>query len=175
MAALTVGRFRLVVRGEIRVPGDKSVSHRALMFGCLADGRSRVRGVLQSADIESTAGALRALGWPVPPLGPDIPLEGSGLAHRPSPVTRLDLGNSGTSTRLLMGIVAGYPIESTFTGDASLSKRPMKRVAKPLTEMGARIEFEGARDGLPLTVNGGNLKGLDWTLEAASAQVKSAL
>jgi 3-phosphoshikimate 1-carboxyvinyltransferase len=172
---MTVGRIRLVVRGEIRVPGDKSVSHRALMFGSLADGQSRVRGVLQSADIESTAGALRALGWPVPALGPDIHVQGLGLAHRPSPIAHLDLGNSGTSTRLLMGIVAGYPIQSTFTGDASLSRRPMKRVATPLTEMGARIEFEGDKDGLPLTVHGGNLKGLDWTLDTASAQVKSAL
>ena len=175
MAPLAVDKVRLVVRGEVRVPGDKSVSHRALMFGSLADGRSRVRGVLQSADIESTAGALRALGWPVPPLSPDMTVEGSGLTRSPVPSTLLDLGNSGTSTRLLMGIVAGYPIQSTFTGDASLSKRPMKRVATPLTEMGARIEFEGERDGLPLTVHGGNLRGLDWKLDTASAQVKSAL
>jgi 3-phosphoshikimate 1-carboxyvinyltransferase len=134
-----------------------------------------VRGVLQSADIESTAGALRTLGWPVPPLAPDMAVEGSGLTRSPVPSTRLDLGNSGTSTRLLMGIVAGYPIQSTFSGDASLSRRPMKRVATPLTEMGARIEFEGDKDGLPLTVHGGNLKGLDWKLDTASAQVKSAL
>ena len=92
--------------------------------------------MLQSADIESTAGALRALGWPVPPLAPDMVVEGSGLSRRPSPVSRLDLGNSGTSTRLLMGIVAGYPIEATFTGDASLSRRPMKRVATPLDRDG---------------------------------------
>ena len=85
MAAITVGRVRLVVRGEVRVPGDKSVSHRALMFGSLAEGKSRVRGVLQSADIESTAGALRALGWPVPPLSSDMTVEGSGLSRRPSP------------------------------------------------------------------------------------------
>jgi 3-phosphoshikimate 1-carboxyvinyltransferase len=102
-------------------------------------------------------------------------VEGSGLTRPPSPVTRLDLGNSGTSTRLLMGIVSGFPITSTFTGDASLSRRPMRRVATPLTEMGARIEFESDRDGLPLTVHGGNLHGLDWTLDTASAQVKSAL
>jgi 3-phosphoshikimate 1-carboxyvinyltransferase len=172
---MTVGRVRLVVRGEVRVPGDKSVSHRALMFGSLAEGRSNVRGVLQSADTESTAGALRALGWPVPSLAPEMMVEGRGLSHLPSPNSHLDLGNSGTSTRLLMGIVAGYPIQSTFTGDASLSRRPMRRVAVPLTEMGARIEFEGDRDGLPLTVYGGNLRALDWTLDRASAQVKSAL
>ena len=172
---MTVGRVRLVVRGEVRVPGDKSVSHRALMFGSLAEGRSMVRGVLQSADTESTAGALRTLGWPVPPLGPELVVEGSGLSRLPAPVSRLDLGNSGTSTRLLMGIIAGFPVQSTLTGDASLSRRPMRRVATPLTEMGARIDFESGKDGLPLTVHGGNLHALDWKLDTASAQVKSAL
>lgn len=168
-------RVRLVVRDEVRVPGDKSVSHRALMFGSLARGRSRIRGVLQSADTGSTAGALRSLGWPVPELSPDLVIEGHGLGHRPPPASRLDCGNSGTSTRLLMGIVAGFPVAATFTGDASLSRRPMRRVARPLQEMGARIEFEGDRDGLPLTVHGGTLRSIDWTLEAASAQVKSAV
>lgn len=172
---MTVGRVRLVVRGEVRVPGDKSVSHRALMFGSLAEGRSMVRGVLQSADTESTAGALRTLGWPVPPLGPEIVVEGRGLSRLPAPVSRLDLGNSGTSTRLLMGIIAGFPVQSTLTGDASLSRRPMRRVATPLSEMGARIDFESGKDGLPLTVHGGNLHALDWKLDTASAQVKSAL
>ena len=172
---MTVGRVRLVVRGELRVPGDKSVSHRALMFGALADGTTRVRGILQSADIESTVGALRALGWAIPELAPEMTVQGLGLSHRPTSNSDLDLGNSGTSTRLLMGIVAGFPIQSTFSGDASLSRRPMRRVAVPLTEMGARIEFDGDRDGLPLTVHGGDLKALDWTLDTASAQVKSAL
>lgn len=172
---MNAGRRRLVVRGEIRVPGDKSVSHRALMFASLAEGRSRIRGILESADIESTAGALRALGWPVPGLSRAMTVDGSGLSRLPARRAVLDCGNSGTSTRLLMGITAGYPVAATFTGDASLSKRPMRRVAKPLTDMGARIEFEDGRDGLPLTVHGGNLRALDWTLEAASAQVKSAL
>src|SRR5262245_62513478 len=98
MAAMTIGRVRLVVRGELRVPGDKSVSHRALMFGSLAEGRSKVRGVLQSADVESTAGALRALGWPIPTLAPEMTVEGRGLAHLPTAISHLDLGNSGTST-----------------------------------------------------------------------------
>lgn len=172
---MTVGRVRLVVRGELCVPGDKSVSHRALMFGALADGTSKVRGILQSADIESTAGALRALGWKVPALAPEMTVEGQGLFQLPTSNSQLDLGNSGTSTRLLMGIVAGFPIQSMFTGDASLSRRPMRRVAVPLTEMGARIEFESDKDGLPLTVHGGTLSALDWKLDTASAQVKSAL
>jgi 3-phosphoshikimate 1-carboxyvinyltransferase len=175
MAAMTVERVRLVVRGEVRVPGDKSVSHRALMFSSLAEGTSTIRGILQSADTESTAGALRALGWPVPELSPELHVEGRALSRPPSEVSRLDLGNSGTSTRLLMGIVAGFPVQVTFTGDASLSRRPMRRVATPLTEMGARIEFEAGKDGLPLTVHGGNLHALDWKLDTASAQVKSAL
>lgn len=172
---MTVERVRLVVRGEVRVPGDKSVSHRALMFSALAEGTSTIRGILQSADTESTAGALRALGWPVAELSPELRVEGRALSRPPSEVSRLDLGNSGTSTRLLMGIVAGFPVQATFTGDASLSRRPMRRVATPLTEMGARIEFEDGRDGLPLTVHGGNLHALDWKLDTASAQVKSAL
>ena len=138
---MTAGRARLVVRGEVRVPGDKSVSHRALMFGALADGRSSVRGILQSADIESTAGALRALGWHVPDLAPVMEVHGQGLGHQPDAISHLDLGNSGTSTRLLMGVVAGYPVAATFTGDASLSRRPMRRVATPLTEMGARVDI----------------------------------
>jgi 3-phosphoshikimate 1-carboxyvinyltransferase len=172
---MTVERGRLVVRGDVRVPGDKSVSHRALMFSSLAEGTSTIRGILQSADTESTAGALRALGWPVPELSPELRVEGRALSRPPSEVSRLDLGNSGTSTRLLMGIVAGFPVQATFTGDASLSRRPMRRVATPLTEMGARIEFEAGTDGLPLTVHGGNLHALDWKLDTASAQVKSAL
>jgi 3-phosphoshikimate 1-carboxyvinyltransferase len=172
---MTAGRVRLVVRGELRMPGDKSVSHRALMFGSLAVGTSAIRGILQAADIESTAGALRALGWPVPALAPVMTVQGSGMDHRPVSGTTLDLGNSGTSTRLLMGIVAGYPIQTTFTGDASLSRRPMRRVAGPLIDMGARVEFEGGRDGLPLTVRGGNLHALEYKPETASAQVKSAL
>lgn len=172
---MTRGRSRLAVRGDLRVPGDKSVSHRALMFGCLADGSTTVRGILRSADIESTAGALRALGWPVPALTPELTVPGSGLSRLPSLISQLDCGNSGTSTRLLMGLVAGYPVKATFTGDESLSRRPMRRVAKPLVDMGARITIHGDRDGLPLTVEGGDLRALDWTLETPSAQVKSAL
>lgn len=172
---MTASRIRLVVRGDLRVPGDKSVSHRALMFSALAEGRSVIRGLLQSADTESTAGALRALGWEVPALADAVVMQGRGLSHRPPAPARLDCGNSGTTTRLLMGIVAGLPASATFTGDASLSRRPMRRVARPLEEMGARIDFEAGRDGLPLTVHGGGLHSIDWTLDTASAQVKSAV
>ena len=171
---MAAARTRVVVRGEVRVPGDKSVSHRALMFSTLADAPSTIRGILQSADIESTAGALRALGRPVPQLSPVMRVDGSGLlSHLPSPISILNCGNSGTSARLLMGLVAGWPVAATLTGDASLSRRPMRRVATPLTAMGARVEF-GGTDGLPLTVHGGALRSLEWTM-SASAQVKSAL
>jgi 3-phosphoshikimate 1-carboxyvinyltransferase len=165
---------RLLVNGMLRVPGDKSVSHRALMLGILATGTTRVRGILQSADIGSTAGALRAIGWPVPDLAPAMEISGIGLAGPAVSGAQLDCGNSGTTTRLMMGIVAGFPATATFTGDASLSRRPMRRVAEPLASMGARIEFDG-KDGLPVTVHGGNLRAIDWTMQKASAQVKSAL
>ena len=175
---MTTPRRRLVVAGELRVPGDKSVSHRSLMLSALAQGTSRVRGILQSADIESTARVLRALGFPIPPLGPEMTIEGLGLhARHPSPITRhhLDCGNSGTTARLMMGIVAARPGAHGFTGDDSLSRRPMRRVARPLEAMGARVEFPAGRDGFPLTVHGGALRPVEWTLEAASAQVKSAI
>lgn len=165
---------RLLVNGTLRVPGDKSVSHRALMLGTLAHGTTRVRGILQSADIGSTAGALRALGRPIPDLAPDMEISGIGLAVPATSVAVLDCGNSGTTTRLMMGIVAGFPVTATFTGDASLSRRPMRRVADPLAAMGARFEFDG-KDGLPVTEHGGNLRAIDWTMQKASAQVKSAL
>jgi 3-phosphoshikimate 1-carboxyvinyltransferase len=144
------------------------------MLGTLATGTTRVRGILQSADIGSTAGALRALGWPVPDLAPDMEISGIGLSVPDRSGVRLDCGNSGTTTRLMMGIVAGFPVTATFTGDSSLRRRPMRRVADPLAEMGARFEFDG-KDGLPVTVHGGNLRSVDWTMQKASAQVKSAL
>jgi 3-phosphoshikimate 1-carboxyvinyltransferase len=162
------------VAGEVRVPGDKSISHRALMLGALGDGASRVRGVLQSLDVHSTAGVLRALGVAIPALDADLVIPGVGRRGLRAPVVDLDCGNSGTTTRLMAGIVAGSPLSARFIGDASLSRRPMGRVARPLSAMGARFEF-AAGDGLPMTVHGGALQGLTWRMEAASAQVKSAI
>jgi 3-phosphoshikimate 1-carboxyvinyltransferase len=144
------------------------------MLAALGDGVSRVRNVLQSLDVESTASVLRALGVPVPPLGADLAIRGVGLRGLRAPSVDLDCGNSGTTTRLMSGVVAGSPLAARFVGDASLSRRPMQRVARPLTEMGARFAFEGG-DGLPMTVHGGNLRGLTWHMETASAQVKSAI
>lgn len=158
------------------MPGDKSISHRALMFSALATGRSSVRGLLLSDDVKSTARVLRSLGWRIPELGESIAIDGGGLRSPLSaPTSSLDCGNSGTTTRLVAGIAAAHPFASTFVGDASLSRRPMRRVAAPLEAMGARVEFTGGHDGLPMTIHGGSLQAIDWVLPVASAQLKSAV
>lgn len=163
----------LIVDGEVRVPGDKSISHRALMLACLATGESRVRGILESADVQSTGGVLRTLGAKVPELGADVRIAGMGLRGLRAPAVPLDCGNSGTTTRLMAGVCAGYAFESTFVGDSSLSRRPMRRVARPLEAMGAQVALSG--DGLPMIVRGGTLRPVDWRSEKASAQIKSAI
>ena len=163
------------VSGTVRVPGDKSISHRALMLGALGSGASRITGLLPSADVQSTAAMLRALGVAVPDVSPDaMVVEGVGLGGLRASAHDLDGGNSGTTTRLMAGILAASPFASRVIGDASLSTRPMQRVSKPLTAMGARFEFENG-DGLPMTVHGGALHGITWRSEHASAQVKSAI
>ena len=160
--------------GTIRVPGDKSISHRSLILASLADGESRIRGILDSEDVRATAEALRALGAAIPPLANDMRVEGAGLRGLRPPRRALDCRNSGTTTRLLAGVVAAHPFSASFEGDASLSKRPMKRVAEPLTYMGAQFDFEHG-DGLPMTVHGVDLRSIDWDTRASSAQVKSAI
>lgn len=163
------------VSGTVRVPGDKSISHRALMLGALGSGASRITGLLPSADVQSTAAMLRALGVAVPDVSPDaMVVEGVGLGGLRASAHDLDGGNSGTTTRVMAGILAASPFASRVIGDASLSTRPMQRVSKPLTAMGARFEFENG-DGLPMTVHGGALHGITWRSEHASAQVKSAI
>lgn len=162
------------VGGVIRVPGDKSISHRALIFAALAEGASSIRDILPSADVQSTAGVLGALGVPVPPLSNDITIVGRGARALTAPMDDLDCGNSGTTTRLVAGIAAARPFTSRFVGDASLSRRPMRRIADPLRAMGARVDVAPA-DGLPMTVHGGNLHTIEWRSETASAQVKSAI
>ncbi|MDP3630150.1 MAG: 3-phosphoshikimate 1-carboxyvinyltransferase [Actinomycetota bacterium] len=165
--------------GEIRVPGDKSISHRAVLFAAMADGTSQLNGVLDSADVRSTMAAVEALGAVVEVLadtsnGLDLAVHGWGSDGPREPVGAIDCGNSGTTVRLLLGVLAGYDVHAVLTGDESLSKRPMSRVATPLVSMGARIETS---DGgvLPVGVNGGGLVGGDHKLPIASAQVKSAL
>ena len=164
----------LSVAGAVRVPGDKSISHRSLILACLAEGESRVAGILDSEDVRSTAGALRALGAGIPELSREMRIGGVGLRGLRPPKLPLDCGNSGTTTRLLAGVVAGHPFAARFEGDASLSRRPMKRIAEPLTYMGAQFDFERG-DGLPMTVHGVDLRSIDWDTKSASAQVKSAI
>jgi len=162
------------VAGRIRVPGDKSISHRALMLSALAQGASRITGILESADVHSTAAVLRGLGADVPSLGPSIVVHGRGSRAMSAPGSSLDCGNSGTTTRLMAGVAAALPFASTFEGDASMSRRPMRRVARPLEAMGATVELP-PHGGLPMTVRGGSLHGVEWKGEVASAQVKSAV
>ena len=163
------------VAGTLRVPGDKSISHRALMLAALSDGTSRVRGLLTSADVRSTASVLRALGVAIPDLTEgEIEVRGVGRRGLRASAADLDCGNSGTTARLLSGILAATPFTARLVGDASLSRRPMRRVARPLAAMGARLTFDHG-DGLPLTITGGALRGLTWFSEVASAQVKSAI
>jgi 3-phosphoshikimate 1-carboxyvinyltransferase len=156
------------------VPGDKSISHRALILGALADGQSRISGILNSADVNSTASVLRSFGAGVPELSASFVLAGKGLRGLTAPGSTLDAGNSGTTVRLMSGVAAAHPFSSRFQGDESLSRRPMKRVAEPLSAMGARFEFARG-DGLPMTIHGGELQGISWNTRSASAQTKSAI
>ena len=172
MATLKGGTLH--VAGELQVPGDKSISHRALICGALAEGRSRIRGILPSADVHSTAGVLRALGVAVPELSATIEITGTGRRSLREPATDLDCGNSGTTARLMSGVVAGAGLTARFVGDASLSRRPMRRVQRPLDAMGATVELP-AHGGLPMTVRGGAMHDIEWTSETSSAQVKSCV
>jgi len=158
------------------VPGDKSISHRALMLGALAIGESRVTGLLEGEDVLATAQAMRAMGATVERTGAGAwSIHGVGVGGLLQPHEALDMGNSGTSTRLLMGLVASHPIVATFTGDASLSKRPMARVIEPLSRMGA--DFTASPGGtLPLMVRGlSPAVPIEYRLPVVSAQVKSAV
>ena len=158
----------------VRVPGDKSISHRSLICAALAGGRSRIRNILPSADVHSTAGVLRALGAGVPTLADDIRVDGRGLAGLSESKAALDCGNSGTTARLMTGVLSGFPFSSRLIGDASLSRRPMGRVARPLSQMGARFSFDSG-EHLPMVVIGGPLRSIDFASPTASAQVKSAI
>lgn len=162
------------VSGTARVPGDKSLSHRALILGTLADGPSRVRGLLDSHDVRSTAGALAALGASIEWHDGETRIEGRGRRGLRAPLGNLDCGNSGTTARLLAGVVAGHPFEARFVGDASLSRRPMIRIKQPLEAMGATVQLERG-DGLPMVVRGGHLHSVVWQTPVASAQTKSAI
>lgn len=162
--------------GRLRVPGDKSISHRAVMLGALAEGHTQVSGLLEGEDVLATIGALRAMGVPMEgPTRGTLLIEGVGHHGLRAPRQPLDMGNSGTAMRLMAGLLAGQPFDSVLVGDASLSRRPMLRVAEPLRRMGAHIETApGGRP--PLRIHGGRrLHGIEYAMPVASAQVKSAL
>ncbi len=164
------------LRGTIRVPGDKSISHRALMFGALAIGETHITGLLEGHDVIATATALRAMGATVKRMDDGAwSVHGVGVGGLMQPAGALEMGNSGTSTRLLMGLVASHAITATFTGDASLSGRPMGRVMQPLSQMGAAIESSPGGT-LPLMLRGSlPAVPITYRLPVASAQVKSAV
>ena len=159
------------IAGVVRPPGDKSISHRVLMVAALARGKSEISGLLTGDDVKTSARVLRQLGAGISPIREGVVRVSSAplTAHR----APLNCGNSGTTARLMLGILAGQRFVTTLTGDASLRRRPMRRVTEPLKQMGADIKEKG--DGLPLTIRGGTLRGLMYTSPVASAQVKSAL
>ena len=162
------------LNGLVRAPGDKSMSHRAVILGAMATGVTGIEGLLESEDVLATARAVEAFGATVERLG-----EGrwrvTGRGGFNQPATAIDCGNAGTGVRLLMGAAAGYALTSTFDGDASLRKRPMKRVTGPLADMGARFDWLAAEDRLPVRITGGGLSGIDYVQTVASAQIKSAI
>ncbi len=160
------------VSGVVRVPGDKSISHRALFLAALARGTSRVTGLLAGEDVKRTARILRQLGVAVSPVRADGAVTVRGVRFR-TPAATLHCGNSGTTARLGLGVIAGHPIRARLTGDDSLRRRPMRRVVEPLRLMGARFPEE--RDTLPLAVRGGKLHGITYAAPLPSAQVKSAI
>src|SRR5580693_5278368 len=160
--------------GLVTLPGDKSISHRYAMIASLAEGPSKVINYSTGADCHSTLGCVRALGIDVEEEGTTVTIHGHGLHGWKKPDHDLDAGNSGSTIRMMSGLLAAQPFDSRILGDESLSRRPMARVMKPLAEMGAKIE---ARDGQfpPLTIHGGELHAIDYTLPVPSAQVKTCV
>ncbi|MCS6624722.1 3-phosphoshikimate 1-carboxyvinyltransferase [Roseibacterium beibuensis] len=174
MPSTLTARSAAALTGVVRAPGDKSISHRALILGAMATGVTDIDGLLEGDDILATARAVEAFGAGVERLGEGRwRVTGHGGFRQPAGV--IDCGNAGTGVRLLMGAAAGYPITAAFDGDASLRKRPMKRVTWPLADMGARFEWPGEEDRLPVTMSGGGLQAIDYRQIVASAQIKSAI
>lgn len=163
------------IKGELTPPGDKSISHRSVIIGSLAKGATLIRGFLDCDDTNSTLGAMKLLGAAIESLGTHVEIKGSGLNGLSKPGEIIDAGNSGTTARLLMGLLSAQDFVSEITGDKYLRERPMRRVVDPLRLMGASIT--GSEDGnkLPITINGGHLRGISYAPPVASAQVKSAV
>lgn len=168
------------LRGELTVPGDKSISHRAVMLGSLAQGTTRVTNFLKGADCLSTIDCFRKLGIsieevPAKETGSELLIHGKGLHGLTAPASVLDAGNSGTTTRLISGILSGQSFETRLTGDSSIQKRPMGRIIEPLSQMGAHIQSLNQNGCAPLLIEGAPLHGIHYTSKVASAQVKSAI
>jgi len=164
------------LRGEIRIPGDKSISHRSIMFGSLAEGKTRVSGFLQGEDNYATLKAFAAMGVEIDDKGGgNLEINGVGLHGLKEPTDVLDCGNSGTTMRLMTGLLSGQDFFSVLTGDQYLRRRPMRRVVTPLSKMGAEIRGRNNGELAPLAIRGGHLHGIDYTSPVASAQIKSAL
>ena len=163
------------LRGEITVPGDKSISHRSVMIGSISKGDTKISGFLTGEDCLSTIDCFKKLGIDIEVNGTDVTVHGKGLKGLSAPAETLDVGNSGTTLRLMSGILSAQPFTTRLTGDSSIQKRPMGRVASPLGLMGAKITSENEKMTAPLTIEGQSLHGIDYTLPVASAQVKSAL
>ena len=163
------------LKGEITVPGDKSISHRAVMFGSLAKGTTEITGFLQGADCLSTISCFESMGIAIENKGDIVLVHGNGLRGLKKPETVLDCGNSGTTTRLISGILSAQNFDVTLTGDASIQKRPMKRIMEPLSLMGADIVSVNGNGCAPLAIHGKALHGIHYTSKVASAQVKSSI
>ncbi len=177
MKSIKIQKRVIGLSGSLSFPGDKSLSHRAIIFGSLADGISRFTNVLAGEDCVCTREAFKEMGVKIDSStdGTELTIHGVGLRGLKAPKKDLYLGNSGTSMRLLMGVLSGQPFSATLTGDPSLSARPMKRVVEPLRLMGAKIEGKDNGNFSPIMIHGTKLKGIDYVMPMASAQVKSAI
>ncbi|HET9883369.1 MAG TPA: 3-phosphoshikimate 1-carboxyvinyltransferase [Candidatus Binatia bacterium] len=163
------------LHGEISVPGDKSIGHRAVIFGSIAHGSSRVSNLSGGEDNQRTVQAFKDLGVKISSEGETLHIDGNGWEGLTAPKTIIDCGNSGTTMRLLSGVLAGRPFTTILDGDQSLRRRPMQRVIEPLSRMGADLVGREGKGLAPLEINGGNLKGIEYSMPIASAQVKSAI
>lgn len=166
---------RVMLRGAMELPGDKSISHRAVMLGSIAGGRTEIQGFLPGEDCLSTIRCFRAMGTKITQEGTRVTVQGMGLHGLKAPSAPLDCGNSGTTMRLLSGILAAQSFSSVLTGDSSLRTRPMGRIMRPLREMGAEIQSLAGSDTAPLRISGGRLSGIHYLSPVASAQLKSAV
>ncbi|MFC7373162.1 3-phosphoshikimate 1-carboxyvinyltransferase [Fictibacillus iocasae] len=175
MGNISLTRAQNALRGTVAVPGDKSISHRAVMFGSIAKGTTTINNFLLGEDCLSTISCFRKLGVSIKQKDNTVAIEGKGFEGLSEPAEVLDVGNSGTTIRLMLGILANTPFHSVILGDSSIGKRPMKRVTGPLRQMGAKLDGREEGNLVPISIRGGSTKGITHTSAVASAQVKSAV